>query len=144
MSKKLKLVLIWNPVMIQTSMRLPLLIVFSPFSLFWNRKFWEELIAYFPWCDTAHMKNDASNSSIVACVFVTAVKFLPSCCLATIRGFLTSRCLHSRLTRSRRCPCVSVFVYLPIVARQWLGKSPLFVARQLLRFLWGPCRIKGK
>jgi hypothetical protein len=38
--------------------------------------------------------NDASyNSSIVTCVFVTAVTFLPSRCLATIRGFLPSRCL---------------------------------------------------
>jgi hypothetical protein len=59
-----------------------------------NKKFWEELIAYFPWCDTGHIENDASNnSSIVACVFVTAVTFLPSLCLATIRGFLPSRCL---------------------------------------------------
>jgi hypothetical protein len=29
----------------------------------------------------------SSNSFIVAFVFVTAVKFLPSCCLATIRGY---------------------------------------------------------
>jgi hypothetical protein len=41
-----------------------------------------------------HAENDASNnSSIVACVFVTAVTFIPSCCLATIGGFLPSRCL---------------------------------------------------
>jgi hypothetical protein len=52
-----------------------------------NKKFWEELIAYFPWYDTGHSENDASNnSSIVACVFVTAVTFLPSRCLATIGG----------------------------------------------------------
>jgi hypothetical protein len=50
---------------------------------------WEELIAYFPWYDTGHIKNDGSNkSSIFACVFVTAVKFLPCRCLATIRGLL--------------------------------------------------------
>jgi hypothetical protein len=61
---------------------------------FLNKKFWEELIAYFPWCDTGHIENDASNnSSIVACLFVTAVTFLPKRCLATIRGFLPSRCL---------------------------------------------------
>jgi hypothetical protein len=49
-----------------------------------NKKFWEELIAYFPWYDTGYIENDASNnSSIVACVFVTAVTFLPSRCLAT-------------------------------------------------------------
>jgi hypothetical protein len=36
--------------------------------------------------------NDASNnSSIVACVFVTAVTFLPIRCLATTGGFLPSR-----------------------------------------------------
>jgi hypothetical protein len=42
-----------------------------------------------------HMKrateNDTSNnSSIAACVFITAVAFLPSCCLAMVRGFLPS------------------------------------------------------
>jgi hypothetical protein len=35
-----------------------------------------------------HIENDVSNnSSIVACVFVTAITFLPSHCLATIRGY---------------------------------------------------------
>jgi hypothetical protein len=67
---------------------------FSLLSLFWNKKFWEELIPYFLWYDTGHIENDASNnSSIVACVFVTAVKFLLSRYLATIGGFLPSRCL---------------------------------------------------
>jgi hypothetical protein len=41
-----------------------------------------------------HIENEASNNtSIVACVFVTAVKFLPSRCLATAGGFLPSHCL---------------------------------------------------
>jgi hypothetical protein len=41
----------------------------------------------FVWYDTGHIENNESNNSyIVACVFVTAVKFLPSRCLATIRG----------------------------------------------------------
>jgi hypothetical protein len=32
-----------------------------------NKKFWEELVAYFPWDDTGHIENDASkNSSILA------------------------------------------------------------------------------
>jgi hypothetical protein len=54
-----------------------------------NKKFWEELTAYFPWYDTGHIENDASNnSSIVPCVFVTAVTFLPSRCLATIGIFI--------------------------------------------------------
>jgi hypothetical protein len=54
-----------------------------------NKKFWEELIVYFPWYDTDHIENDVSNnSSIVACVFVTMVTFLPSRCLAMIGGFL--------------------------------------------------------
>jgi hypothetical protein len=52
------------------------------------KTFWEELISYYPWYDTGHIENDASNnSSIAACVFVTAVTFLPSWCLATIRIF---------------------------------------------------------
>jgi hypothetical protein len=67
--------------------------IFSLVSLFWNKKFWEQPIVYFPWYDTGHTENEASNnSSIVVCVFVTAVTFLPSRCLATIRGLL-SRCL---------------------------------------------------
>jgi hypothetical protein len=58
--------------------------------------FWEQLIAYFPSCDTGHIENDASNiSSIDARVFVTAVTFLPSRCLATITGFLAIRCLET-------------------------------------------------
>jgi hypothetical protein len=53
-----------------------------------DKAFWEELIAYFPWYDTGHIENNVSNnSSIVACVFVTAVTFLPSRWLATIGGF---------------------------------------------------------
>jgi hypothetical protein len=41
-----------------------------------NKKFWEELIAYFTWYDTERIENDASNNySIVACVFVAAVTF---------------------------------------------------------------------
>jgi hypothetical protein len=68
-------------------------------------KFWEELIAYFPWYDTGHIENHASNNSyIVACVFVAAVTFLPSRCLAMIGGFLPSRCLATiRVFLAGRC-----------------------------------------
>jgi hypothetical protein len=38
---------------------------------------------------TERMENDASNnSSIVTCVFIAAVTFLPSRCLAMIRGYI--------------------------------------------------------
>jgi hypothetical protein len=38
--------------------------------------------------DTDRIENDASNnSSIVACVFVVAITFLPSRCLAAIGGY---------------------------------------------------------
>jgi hypothetical protein len=58
------------------------------------KKFLEELIAYFSWYDTGHVENGASNnSSNVSCVFVTAVIFLPSRCLATIGGLYPNRCL---------------------------------------------------
>jgi hypothetical protein len=41
---------------------------------------------------SSHIENDGSNnSSIVACVFITSVMFLPSRCLTTIRGFLPNR-----------------------------------------------------
>jgi hypothetical protein len=59
-------------------------------SIVFNKKFWEELIAYFPWYDMGHIEND---SSIIACVFVTAVTSITSRCLATTRGLLPSRCL---------------------------------------------------
>jgi hypothetical protein len=63
-------------------------LLFSLCFLFWYKKFWEELIAYFPWYDTGFIENDASNNpSIVECVFVTAVTFLPSRCSATIGDF---------------------------------------------------------
>jgi hypothetical protein len=53
-----------------------------------NKKFWEELIAFFPWYDTERAENDASNNSfIVEFVFVAAVTFLLSRCLKTIGGF---------------------------------------------------------
>jgi hypothetical protein len=35
----------------------------------------------------------SNNSSLVACVFVAAIMFLPSRCIATIEGFLPGRCL---------------------------------------------------
>jgi hypothetical protein len=57
-----------------------------------NKKFWEELIAYFPWYNTGYIENDVSNNvSIVECVFVTMVKFLPSRYPATTGGFLPNR-----------------------------------------------------
>jgi hypothetical protein len=57
-----------------------------------NEKFWEELMAYSPWYDMDRIENDVSNNTfIVARVFVTAAKFLPSRCLATIGGFLPNQ-----------------------------------------------------
>jgi hypothetical protein len=53
-----------------------------------NKKFWEELIAYFPWYNMDYIENDVSNNSyIVACVFITVVTFLLSRCLATLGGY---------------------------------------------------------
>jgi hypothetical protein len=51
-----------------------------------NKKFWEELTTFLS-SYTDRIENDASNnSSIAACAFVAAVKFLPIHCLATIQG----------------------------------------------------------
>jgi hypothetical protein len=51
-------------------------------------------MTYFPSYDTGHIENYASNNySILASVFVTAVMFLPSRCVAKIGEFLPSRCL---------------------------------------------------
>jgi hypothetical protein len=55
-----------------------------------NKNFWEEPIAYFPSYNTYRIENYVfNNSSIVPCVFVVAVKFIPSRCLATIRDTVT-------------------------------------------------------
>jgi hypothetical protein len=52
-----------------------------------HKEFLEELIAYFLSYDTDRTENDVyNNSSIVAYVFVAAVTFLLSRCLATIEG----------------------------------------------------------
>jgi hypothetical protein len=52
-----------------------------------NKKFWEELVAYFPSYDMDRIENDVSNnSSIFWSVFVAAITFLPSSCLANHRG----------------------------------------------------------
>jgi hypothetical protein len=57
-----------------------------------NKKFWEELIPYFPLYDTDRIENETFNNySIVACVFVVALTFLPSRCLATVRGYFTEQ-----------------------------------------------------
>jgi hypothetical protein len=103
----------------------------------------------FPWYDTGHTENDASNnSSIVASAFVPAVKFLQSPSLATIGGFLPIRCLATivgytdaqqrdlisllslfRKNRVGSWDHAAVCGCTPIVARQRLAKNPLVVAR---------------
>jgi hypothetical protein len=61
-----------------------------------NKKFWEELIAYFPLIGYGPQKMtrptillllQSNSSSIVAFVFVAVVMFLPSPCLARIGGY---------------------------------------------------------
>jgi hypothetical protein len=52
-----------------------------------NKKFWEELIACFPWYDMDHIENVSNNSSVTACLFNTTVTFLVNHCLATIREY---------------------------------------------------------
>jgi hypothetical protein len=65
--------------------------------LYFNKEFWHQLIASSPWYYTGHIENDSSNNaSIFACVFGTAVTFLPSHCLATTGEFLLSRCLATK------------------------------------------------
>jgi hypothetical protein len=56
-------------------------------ALYLNSNFWEELIAFFPWYDMEHTVKDApNNSSFVSCIFVVAVTFLSSRCLAPKGG----------------------------------------------------------
>jgi hypothetical protein len=79
------------------------------FCLLLNKKFWEEPIACFPWYDTGHIENDASNNSyIVVCVFVTAVTFLPRRCLATIEG------IHRQHTHRQQRDLISQLSFFEI------------------------------
>jgi hypothetical protein len=128
-----------------------------------KKKFWEDLIAYFPWYDTGHIENNASNnSSIVACVFVTAVTSLPSRCLAKLGGFFTEPLPNNErrdtqtATRSHKPTLqfwknkvglwdhVAVRVSRLSLLSNGSVKSPLIVARQRLCYLCCQCRIKGK
>jgi hypothetical protein len=53
-----------------------------------NKKFREERIPYFPLIWISCIENDTTdNSSIVACVLITTLTFLPSCCLVMIGGY---------------------------------------------------------
>jgi hypothetical protein len=94
-----------------------------------NKKFWEELTAYFPWYDTGHIENDASKySCIVACVFVTAVTFQPSPCLATIVGFLSNLCLATiRELLPNRCrTTIGEGIHRHTRTATWSHKPTLF------------------
>jgi hypothetical protein len=97
--------------------------------VYFNKNFWEELIAYFPWYDTGHIENGASNnSSIVACVFVTAVTFLPSRCLATIEGFLPSLWLTTMSgihTHRQQCDLISPLYFFQNRAKN--EKKPICI-----------------
>jgi hypothetical protein len=54
-----------------------------------NKKFCEELVAYFPWYDMDRTENDVPQQFFYCCV--SAVTFLPSRCLATMGVFLPNR-----------------------------------------------------
>jgi hypothetical protein len=66
-----------------------------------------------------HIENNTSNnSSIAACVFVTAVTFLPNRYLATIGGFLPSRCLA---TIKRFLPSHCLAMIGEFLTSRWLA-----------------------
>jgi hypothetical protein len=51
-----------------------------------NKKFWEELIAFFPSYDKERVEKDASTNFSISAYFVSAGTCIPSRCLATIWG----------------------------------------------------------
>jgi hypothetical protein len=53
------------------------------------KKFWEELISYFPLIRHAQHIKRRVNVSTVLCVFVATGTCIPSCCLATMGGGYT-------------------------------------------------------
>jgi hypothetical protein len=53
----------------------------------YSKKFWEELIVYFPLVRHGQYGNRSNYSSIIVCVFFAAVTYLPGCCLATRGGY---------------------------------------------------------
>jgi hypothetical protein len=66
------------------------------------KKFWKELIAYFPCYDMDRTEEDGSNNSIVARIFVAVVTFLPSCCLETIGIHIQTQRLMGGIYELRR------------------------------------------
>jgi hypothetical protein len=98
-----------SPLAFLLNILLPLIPVTRKQFVLKYKKFWGELIAYFPWYDTDRRENEASNNSIVACVFVAALNFfLSSRCLATVKG-----------TRNRHTDCWEGF--MKYVAEMGLG-----------------------
>jgi hypothetical protein len=49
-----------------------------------NKKFCEEIIAHFPWYDTGLHRKRRVQQLYFSCIFIAAVAFLPSRCLAAI------------------------------------------------------------
>jgi hypothetical protein len=80
-------------------------------------------MAYFRWHDTDRIGNDASNnSSIVACAFVAAVKFLPSRYLATIMEYTYRQRLMGMFYEIRRWDEVMCCdIYIPSFVKIGLG-----------------------
>jgi hypothetical protein len=61
------------------------------FDLIWNEKFWAEIIAFFPSIRHGPQRKHV-RKFLYYCVFVAAETFLPSRCLAMIRGYT---CRHT-------------------------------------------------
>jgi hypothetical protein len=66
-----------------------------------NKKFWEELIAYFPLIRHGQHRKQCVN--IGACVLVTAVTFLPNRCLVT---YIYRHRLIGGFHEVRHCDCL--------------------------------------
>jgi hypothetical protein len=82
----------------------------------------------------------SNNSSIVACVFVTVVTFLPSRCLATIRGFSPTRSLATIRGYSARFNQVSASLDFATIIIYRARSSAL---RSVSAFMPPPPQVTG-
>jgi hypothetical protein len=106
---------IWNPPKLETqgqTYRIDLLIPKY-------RKFWE-------WLLPAFLSYDASNNySIVACVFVAVVTFLPNRCIATIGVHINTRRLMGGIYGVRRSDWLSCHGIHAKFHKDWLRHSEI-------------------
>jgi hypothetical protein len=107
----------WVPFSSSSTTRRATVEVFEPAST--RGKLWEERIAYFHRHYKDRVENDSSNNfSVVACVFVALVTFLPSRCLTAIGDIRVGTQTDERYLWSTAL-WLSQMIYVPSFIKDW-------------------------